>query len=121
VFAFHVPNGGFRSKAEARVMAGLGVRPAVPSIILVKGGTIFALELKAAGGRLSPAQQQAIVELRAAGATADVANGPDDALAWLESVACCDSSGSAVPGVSIVTRVVAFLSMRGYAAIAALP
>jgi hypothetical protein len=30
VFAFHVPNGGYRKPIEAAIMKGLGSRPAFP-------------------------------------------------------------------------------------------
>jgi VRR-NUC domain len=82
-FWFHVPNGGWRSPTEAAILKGLGVRPGVPDLICVRDGQCYALELKTERGRLSPAQQQAIAELHAAGAIVDVAYGIDDAIAWL--------------------------------------
>ena len=38
LFAFHVPNGGWRSPVEAMVLKGLGVTPGVPDIIIVHAG-----------------------------------------------------------------------------------
>jgi hypothetical protein len=84
VFAFHPANGGYRRPIEAAIMKGLGVRPGVPDIIAVKNGRAYALELKAAGGRLSEAQERALIELRAAGAMATHAHGLDQALRILE-------------------------------------
>lgn len=84
VFAFAVPNGGLRSKAEAAIMKGLGGRAGVPDVVAVKEGQMYALELKAAGGRLRESQRQVIPEMEAAGAIVGVATGLDEALAWLE-------------------------------------
>jgi hypothetical protein len=82
-FAFHVPNGGWRSPVEVPILKGQGVRPGVPDIVIVRDGLPFALELKAAGGRLSAARNEAIAAMRAAGADVGVAFGLDDALLWL--------------------------------------
>jgi hypothetical protein len=57
VFAFHVPNGGARRPIEAAILKGLGVVPGVPDVIAIKGGHVFALEIKVIGGRLCPAQR----------------------------------------------------------------
>jgi hypothetical protein len=82
---FHVGNGGWRSPAEARVFAGLGVRPGVPDLILIRAGTTYGLELKADnGGRLSDAQRDAQEAMRLAGAIVHTAVGLDDAIGWLE-------------------------------------
>jgi hypothetical protein len=85
VFAFHPPNGGWRSPVEASILKGMGVRAGVPDIVLVKGGQCYALELKASDGRLTPVQRDAHAALAAAGATVAVAYGLDDALARLEA------------------------------------
>lgn len=84
VFAFHVPNGGYRRKAEARVLKGIGVVAGVPDIIIVKQGNCFALELKRDKGRLSDSQEKALDGLRAAGAVVAVAYGLDAAIEQLE-------------------------------------
>ncbi len=84
-FAFHVPNGGLRSRIEASIMKGLGVRAGIPDIIAIKAGLTYALELKAPGGRLSPAQSEVHAALRAAGASVAVACGLDDTLRQLEA------------------------------------
>jgi hypothetical protein len=52
-FAFHVPNGGWRSRAEAAILKGLGVVAGVPDVILVCDGRVYALELKALWHRTS--------------------------------------------------------------------
>ena len=84
VFAFHVPNGGWRSRVEASVLKGIGVRAGIPDIIAVKDGRAYGLELKAPGERLTAVQRDAHVALSEAGATLETARGLDDALVVLE-------------------------------------
>jgi hypothetical protein len=85
VFAFHVPNGGYRRPAEAAILKGLGVVAGTPDIFAIKAGHCFALELKAAGGRLSDNQNVVLAKLKDCGATCAVAFGLDAALAQLET------------------------------------
>jgi VRR-NUC domain len=80
LFFFHAANGGYRRPIEAAIMKGLGVRAGVPDVIAIKDGRTYALELKAEGGRLSEAQERALIELRDAGAMATHAHGLDQAL-----------------------------------------
>ena len=84
LFAFHVPNGGWRSPVEAMVLKGLGVTPGVPDIIIVHAGKCFGLELKAEHGRMTPAQLDCHQRMERAGAIVGVAHGLDEAIAWLE-------------------------------------
>jgi hypothetical protein len=84
VFAFHPANGGWRSRIEAAILKGLGVRPGVPDVIAIKAGQAYAIELKAPGGRMTEAQREAHAALRAAGAAVVVAYGLDDAIDHLE-------------------------------------
>ena len=65
---FHPPNGGARSKAEAGIFKAMGVKAGVPDIIVVYRGRMIAIELKAAGGSLSPAQKDMHARLSMAGA-----------------------------------------------------
>jgi hypothetical protein len=85
VYAFHPPNGGWRSRVEGAIFKGLGVRAGLPDIFAVKGGQCYALELKASDGRLTPVQRDAHAALVVAGAEVAVAYGLDDALAQLEA------------------------------------
>jgi hypothetical protein len=85
VFAFHVPNGGYRRSVEAAIMKGLGVVPGVPDIIAIRDGRVFALELKCEGGRTTDKQLKTIAALREAGAFTAVAEGLDAALRTLEA------------------------------------
>jgi len=83
-FCLHVPNGGKRSKVEAAILQGLGVRAGVPDVLAVKAGRLCALELKSERGRLSEAQRKTIAALKAAGAIVAVAGTLDDAIFHLE-------------------------------------
>jgi hypothetical protein len=84
VFAFHVPNGGYRRAVEAARLKGLGVRPGVPDVIAIHRGQVYAVELKREGGRATDAQLQAIEDIRDAGGHAQVCYGLDYALAVLK-------------------------------------
>jgi len=54
-FWFHVPNGGYRRPAEAKILKSLGVVRGTPDLCFVKDGRAYFLELKAPGRPLSPA------------------------------------------------------------------
>jgi hemin uptake protein HemP len=82
-FAFHPANGGARSPVEARILKSQGVVAGVPDIIILHDGRTYGLELKAAEGRLSPAQRECHERMRAAGAEVATAVGIDAALAQL--------------------------------------
>jgi hypothetical protein len=84
VFWFACENGGYRTAIEAAVLKSCGIKRGVPDLILIKSGRTFGLELKAPNGRLSPAQEAAHEEMRAAGAEVAVAVGVDEAIAQLE-------------------------------------
>lgn len=84
VFAFHVPNGGWRSKVEAAIMKGIGVRAGVPDVIIFYRAQIFGLELKAKGRGLSATQRQVLNAMEVAGARTAVASSLDEALFTLE-------------------------------------
>jgi hypothetical protein len=85
VLAWHVPNGGSRSKAEAGRFKAEGVVPGIPDICILFRGQFFGLELKAERGRVSPAQRVMADRLAAAGGTVAVAVGLDAAIAQLEA------------------------------------
>jgi hypothetical protein len=65
---FHPANGGARTAFDGAIQKACGVRAGTPDLICFKDGRTFALELKAAGGRLSSAQEAAHEEMKAAGA-----------------------------------------------------
>ncbi len=56
---FAIPNGGLRSKIEAAIMQGEGVRAGVPDlVILFSTGDVMFVELKWADGKTSVEQRQ---------------------------------------------------------------
>lgn len=85
VFAFHVPNGGYRKPVEAAIMKGMGVVAGVPDVIAIHEGRVYALELKAEGGRPTPKQLEAVAAIRNAGGFAVVCEGLDRAIRCLET------------------------------------
>jgi hypothetical protein len=84
-FMFAVPNGGFRRPVEAAILKATGTVAGVPDTIWVKGGQVYALELKTAGGRPTEAQLATMAKMEAAGAFCCIAEGLDAALRILES------------------------------------
>lgn len=85
VFAFHVPNGGYRKPIEAAIMKGMGVRAGVPDVMVIYQGNVYALELKAEGGRPTENQFKAVEDIRNAGGHAVIVEGLDRALRCLET------------------------------------
>ena len=90
---WHTPNnlfaGGKRNRKgvaiQASIMKGLGMKAGVADFILVHGGKIYALELKAErGGRLSEAQSEFLASMERAGGSCAVAQGLDHGLKILE-------------------------------------
>jgi len=84
VFAFHCPNGGKRSRVEAAILKGLGVVAGVPDVIILHNGRLFAIELKASGGRATAAQMECVSKINACGGFAAICTGLDSALRCLE-------------------------------------
>ena len=82
---FHVPNGGSRGKVEGAIFKSMGVRAGVSDLILIHAGKIFALELKAPGGRASEAQLAFLSDIDRAGAFTAMPEGLDAALQTLEA------------------------------------
>ena len=100
---WHTPNGGFRNAAEAGRFKALGVKAGVPDILALRAGRLYALELKAPGGRLSDAQHDMLAALKAAGAETAVAWGLDDALEVLERWGVIRASRSSSGGAAAFT------------------
>lgn len=82
---WHTPNEGVRTIAEASRLKAMGVKAGIPDLVLVFGGRMYALEIKTRTGKLSADQKAMLVWLEAAGATAEVAHGLDQALDILQS------------------------------------
>lgn len=83
--AFHVPNGGHRKPIEGAILKSMGVRAGVSDVIAVYRGKIFALELKAEGGRATVHQLEFLSDMEQAGAFTAMPTGLDAALATLEA------------------------------------
>jgi hypothetical protein len=66
-------------------MKSLGWMAGLPDVFAVHNGRVFALELKAEGGRATDQQLATIAALHEAGAFTAIAEGLDRALAVLES------------------------------------
>ena len=54
VFAFHPADGAYRKPIEAAILKACGVVAGVPDVICICQSKIYALELKAEGGRATP-------------------------------------------------------------------
>jgi VRR-NUC domain len=66
VRVFAIPNGGYRTKAEAARLKWTGVVAGVPDLcVLAPVGRVFFLEVKTAVGRLSDAQREIFDSLTA--------------------------------------------------------
>jgi hypothetical protein len=95
VLWLHVPNGGRRDIREAANLKRMGALAGASDLLLFRPGACphcgsarlegFALELKSDGGRPSEAQLNFMARFAAAGGHTCVAEGPDRALAVLES------------------------------------
>jgi VRR-NUC domain-containing protein len=84
VFFWHTPNGGKRGIVEAKIFKALGVIAGVPDLIILKAGELYALELKASKGRITPAQNRVMDRLTDCGASVAIAHSIDEALITLE-------------------------------------
>lgn len=63
LFGFHIPNGGARSKLEAAILKGLGVRAGVLDLLVIWRAGFGFLEVKAKAGRLEQSQKDFIAVL----------------------------------------------------------
>ena len=84
LFWFSIPNGGYRSPIEARIMSGTGTRPGVPDLCFVHQGKSYFLEIKSPCGRPTAKQLECIAALDLAGAFTCVAEWLDRCLAVLK-------------------------------------
>jgi hypothetical protein len=83
---FHSPQGAFYGgKRQGAIMKSLGARAGVSDLILVHDSKIYALELKAEGGRPTLKQIEFLGDMERAGAFCAMPTGLDAALATLES------------------------------------
>lgn len=82
---WHTPNGGKRSKAEAARFKRMGVKAGVPDLIVSIPGAVAFLEIKAAHGRLSEAQENFLAAMAANGHQTAVVRSLDEAARVLTS------------------------------------
>lgn len=82
---WHTPNGGQRNKAAGGILKAMGMRAGVSDFIFVHANKVYALELKAEGGRATESQMQFLAEIDRAGAFTALPTGLDAALATLEA------------------------------------
>jgi hypothetical protein len=64
---FHVPNAARRGMVEGRIFKSMGVKAGMVDLVIIDGGRAFGIELKAAKGRVSEAQESAHKDLKRAG------------------------------------------------------
>lgn len=67
-FAWHVPNGGKRSKITATRLKRLGVRAGIPDVHILHRGRLITIELKDKGKKPSPVQRDMHQRLTLCGA-----------------------------------------------------
>jgi hypothetical protein len=83
-FWWSTPNEGKRGFVNAAALKAAGMTAGVPDLLILKGGKLYALELKAPGGRLSPSQRLVGARMEECGAEISVAHSIDEALVTLE-------------------------------------
>ncbi len=88
VFFWSTPNEGKRSFTNAAALKAAGLTAGVPDLLILKGGQLHALELKAPNGRLTPSQRGVMQRMIDCGAHAAVAYSIDEALVTLEYWGC---------------------------------
>jgi len=80
---FHIPNGSYKSKAQAGLFKAMGLKSGVPDLFLPtprKGYHGLFIEMKVKKGRTTQNQDEWIREFRYQGYKAEVAHGFDEAV-----------------------------------------
>lgn len=85
VLWWHTPNEGKRRPRQGRMLKRMGMLPGVSDFILIHGGEVFALEIKAPKKNATETQLEFLSRIRMAGGHGVVAQGLDEAIACLES------------------------------------
>ena len=83
-FWWHTPNQGKRGFVDSAQLKAMGLTAGIPDLLILKAGQLHALELKAPGGRLTPAQRLVLTHMENCGAQTAVAHSLDEALFTLE-------------------------------------
>lgn len=84
LLCWHTPNGGGRSRTEAAILQGLGVRAGIPDLLFFRKGRLYGVECKVPGGTLTAAQSACLTELAAQGCEVVVVDNVMSGLRWLE-------------------------------------
>lgn len=84
VFFWHTPNEGKRGWVNAAHLKAMGMTAGVPDLLILKGGALYALELKAPSRHLTPSQRLVMNRMEECGAQVAVAHSVDEALVTLE-------------------------------------
>ena len=84
VFFWHTPNGGRRGIVEGRALKAMGMTAGIPDLLILKAGALYALELKAPTGTLTPSQRLTMAVMEGCGASVAVAHSLEEALVTLE-------------------------------------
>jgi hypothetical protein len=84
VFFWHTPNEGRRGWVNAAALKAMGMTAGIPDLLILKDGRMYALELKAPGGRLTPSQRLIMGRMEECGAQVAAAHSIDEALVTLE-------------------------------------
>lgn len=84
-FFFAVPNGGYRTRTEAAILIGQGVKSGVPDLVFIHRGTPLGLELKAGKGVVTDIQRLMHERLTAAGMRVGVERTIDEAIGFLKN------------------------------------
>lgn len=86
-YLLHIPNGGKRTRIEAAILQGLGVKAGVSDLFLALPRGHYAglwIELKSDGGRLTGAQRQWLEQMAAAGYQAASLCGWENAATFIQ-------------------------------------
>lgn len=83
-FFWHTPNEGKRGWVNAAALKAMGLVAGVPDLLILHGGKMYALELKAPGGRLTPSQRLVMERMSECGATVAAVFALDEAIITLE-------------------------------------
>lgn len=80
-----VPNGGYRTRAEAGILKAMGVLAGFPDLLFLWDAHAYCLELKAPNGRVSTAQRECHQKLNRNAIGIDVVRTIDEALFCLKA------------------------------------
>lgn len=83
---FHVPNGMRGDPVTKNIMKNMGARPGVADFTIIVKGKANFLELKKAGGKLSPEQERFRADAEFAGCRYMVADNENEVTEYLKAI-----------------------------------